>query len=145
MSRTLSESAVVAAFAEHVCRRLTHKTITTLQKMEASLLAGNDSGLQNVWDEICAQVQYEASYYWDTYDDTTRVLIEKEVEVLLPHEREALWLQTSEADDWNCKDSSLRDPYPVAGDDIVEFLLQELYSRAGYWSNSRIRKYLDPD
>jgi hypothetical protein len=113
--------------------------------MGGPLLSGSDSGLRNAWDEICVQVQYEQSYSWDLYDETTRSLIEKDVAALPPHQREALWLQTEQAGDWNCEDESLRDPYPVVGDDIVEYLTEKVYSEAGYWSNSRIRQYLDLD
>lgn len=31
------------------------------------LTSGNDSGLKNVWEEVCVQVQGEQSYYWDAY------------------------------------------------------------------------------
>ena len=54
MSRTLSETEVVRALAEQVCRRLTRRLIATLQKMNNGLLSGEDSGLKNTWDEIDA-------------------------------------------------------------------------------------------
>ncbi|MGH9834164.1 MAG: hypothetical protein ACREBD_12160 [Blastocatellia bacterium] len=118
--------------------------IATLQKMNDALLSGDGSGLENIWDEICAQVQYEQSFYWDAYDQTVRSLAEAEVEKLLPHEREAIWLQTPEADVWEFEDESERKPYPVCNDDIVGYLVKErLYHEAGRWSNERIREYLD--
>ena len=144
MSRKLSESAVIRAFAAEICQRLTRKMIATLQKMNDGLLSGDSSGLENTWDEICAQVQYELSVYWDAYDQTVRSLAEAEVEKLLPHEREAIWLQTPEAFDWEFEDESRRNSYPVRNDDIVGYLAQEyLYREASKWSNQRIREYLD--
>src|SRR5215472_1762471 len=63
MSQGLSESAIVRAVAERVAKRLTRKVIATLQQMREKL-AGDDSELKTTWDEICAQVQYEESFYW---------------------------------------------------------------------------------
>jgi hypothetical protein len=144
MSRTLSESSVVSALADEVCRRLTRRLIATLQKLNNALLSGEDSGLKNTWDEICAQVQFEESYAWDAYDETVRGLAASGVEKLQPHEREAIWLQTTAADDWDCEDESRRRPYPVSNEEIVDYLVDEyVYRDAGNWSNLRIRNYLD--
>jgi len=144
MSRTLSESAVVRALAEHVCQRLTRRLIATLQKMSRVLLSGEDSGLRNSWDEICVEVQFEASFSWDAYDETVRRFAKAHVVKLLPHEREAIWLQTPASENWDGEVESQREPYPVLDDDIVEYLVSEyLYSEAGNWSNSRIRQYLE--
>jgi len=70
MSRSLSDAAVVRELAEQICRRLTRRMIATLQKMNNGLLSGDDSGLKNAWDEICAQLQFEESFSWDVYDET---------------------------------------------------------------------------
>src|SRR5436309_3104975 len=144
MSRTLSESSVVRALADQVCKRLTRRLIATLQKLNNGLLSGQDSGLKNTWDEICAQVQFEESFSWDVYDEAVRAVAASDVEKLLPHEREAIWLQTTAADDWDCEDESRRHPYPVLNEEIVNYLVGEyIYSQAGNWSNHRLRSYLD--
>jgi hypothetical protein len=144
MSRSLSDAAVVRELAEQICRRLTRRMIATLQKMNNGLLSGDDSGLKNAWDEICAQLKFEESFSWDVYDETVRGLAASDIERLLPYEREAIWLQTPAADDWDCEDESQRGPYPVANDEIVEYLLNDyVYSEACNWSNRRIRTYLD--
>ncbi|MEZ4799165.1 MAG: hypothetical protein R2809_05155 [Flavobacteriales bacterium] len=36
---------------------------------KAMLLSGEDSGLRNVWEEICVQVQGENSYFIQQYDN----------------------------------------------------------------------------
>jgi hypothetical protein len=84
------------------------------------------------------------SFARDVYDETVRGLAASEVEKLLPHKREAIWLQSTAADDWACEDESRRQPYPVSNEEIVEYLVNEyIYSEAGNWSNQRIRSYLD--
>lgn len=144
MSRALSEAGVVSELADQMYRRLTRRMISALQRMKNCLLSGDDSGLENTWDEICAQIQLEAALTWDAYDDTVRRLAASLVERLPSHEREAMWLQTPEAAEWACEDESRRLSYPVLDDEIIEHLVSEyVYSEAGSWTNVRIREYLD--
>jgi hypothetical protein len=144
MSSKFSESAVIRAIAEEICQRLTRKMIADLQKMKDALHSGDGPGLENTWDEICVQVQYEQSIYWDVYDSTVRQMVEAEVEKLSPHEREAIWLQTPEANDWEFDEESEHDHYPVCNDDIVGYVVKErIYHEAGRYNNQRIREYLD--
>ena len=144
MSDKFSESAVIRAFAEEICQRLTRKMIASLQKMNDALHSGDGSGLENTWDEICVQVQYEQSILWNLYDSTVRQMVEAEVEKLSPQEREAIWLQTPEADGWEFDEESEHAHYPVCYDDIVGYVVKErIYHEAGRWNNQRIREYLD--
>jgi hypothetical protein len=123
---------------------VTRRTIAALQKLNVDLLSGDDSGLVNIWDEICVQIQYEGSWAWDAYEETVRRIVTAQVEKLSAHEREAVWLQTPAGQDWDCEDQSDRETYPVLSDDIVEYLLTEHISdEAANWTNRRIRKYLD--
>lgn len=132
--------------AEQVCRRITRKTIAALQESKRSLLSGDDSGLATTWDEICVQVQLEESGAWDAYEDTVRQILADQVAKLSGYEREALWLQTSPGEDWQCEDESDREAYPVCDDDIVEYVLNEgVFAEAANWTNRRIRRFLDAD
>lgn len=143
MSRRLSESAIVRALAEKVSKRLARKVITDLQRMDA-LLSGDESGLQNTWDEICVQVQYGHSFSWRAYEETVYALVDACVDELHDYERDAVWLQTPEGEYWDCEDCSEREPYPVSSDDIVRHLKEAfVYAEARRWSNSRIRAYRD--
>lgn len=143
-TKRLSESRIVRTFAEMVCQRMTRKVIADLQRMESSSLLGDDSGSSNTWDEICMQIQYDQSFYWHAYDFTVRSLVDAYVEDLADFEREAVWLQTQEGEDWDCEDDMERDLYPVSIDDIVAYIMESfVYADAGRWSNSRIRNYID--
>jgi hypothetical protein len=143
MNRRLSELAIVRDLAEKVCQRLTRKAIIDLQKMD-SMLSGDDSGLQSIWDEICVQVQYEQSFSWQAYDATVHLLLDTYMEELAVYEREAVWLQTPEGEDWDGEDCSEREPYPVFDSDIVRYLKEAyVYAEAGRWSNPRIRAYIE--
>jgi hypothetical protein len=144
MTPTLSESLIVSRTAEVACQRVSSRAIRTLQKMTEGLQSGDDSGLTNAWEELCVQIQYEQSFYWDAYEGTVRQVLAQEVEKLPVYECEAIWLQTPEGKDWDAEDEESRDRYPVVEDEIVEYLKDEyVYSAAGKWSNERIRKYLE--
>jgi hypothetical protein len=142
----LSVSGVITPFAEAICKRVARKSISQLQRMTSGSLSGDDAGLENIWDEICAQVQYQESIHWDLYDDIVRDVVRIGTKELQRHEREAIWLQTSQGDDWFFGDEETREQYPVCEDDIVEYLMREhIYSSAANWTNKRIREYLDHD
>lgn len=143
-AKKLSEIAIARQLAEHTAERITRRVIAALQRLTDCQLSGDDSSLENTWDEICVQVQYEESYAWDVYLETVKAILGGDVEDLAAHEREALWLQTEQGSDWDCEDDENREPYPVLNDDIVEYLLNDyVLAAAGRWSNPRIRAYLE--
>jgi hypothetical protein len=143
MKPSLSEFTIVRALAERLCQRITRSTIRGLQDMDAKL-SGDDSELENPWDEICAQVQYEESIYWDVYQETIQTFVAGEVEALQSFERDAIWLQTPQGDDWASDDDESREQYPVVIDDIVAYIISDhVLAEAGRWSNPNIRAYID--
>ena len=142
MEGTLFECSIVRAVALEVCERVTRKTILTLQKMNYCL-AGDDSGLNSTWDELCVQIQGQEWVTWDAYEDTVSDILKAEVEQLRGHEKDAVWLQTAEGESWSCEDEDRRGPAPVFIDDSVYFLKAFLYSKAADWSNKRIRQYIE--
>jgi len=94
--------------------------------------------------EVCVQVQFEQSVMWDAYEQTMWAFLAGGFGLLRTHERDALWLQTPQGEDWDCEDDTDREPYPVFNDAIVRYLLQaHLLAEAGKWSNPRICAYLD--
>jgi hypothetical protein len=144
VTRPLSESAIVRALAEGVCRRITRRVMRLLQGMTDTRLSGDDSGLANVWDEVCVQVQFEQSVYWDVYEQTVTAQVAVEFAKLPPHEREAVWLQSQQGVDWSGEDEDEREPNPVYDPDAVDHIVREfVYAEAGRWSNPQIREYLD--
>jgi hypothetical protein len=114
-------------------------------------LSGDDSELRNAWDEVCVQVQYSESIFWeDVYLFELHRSIKSEVEALPDYVREAIWLQTAAADEWEAdhEDSDEQggrpESPPVRLEDIVEYVCNEyVLPKAGDWSNKRIRAYLD--
>lgn len=106
-------------------------------------LSGDDSGLENAWNEVCVQVQHQQSFYWETYLQTIRDYIAGSIEDLKRYELEAIWLQTPEGDAWDTEDIDDREANPVYNGDIVEYVLHAVLGEAANYENRAIREYLD--
>jgi hypothetical protein len=144
VKRVLTESTIVMELADEICRRIAHRVMRVLQGMKGHGLSGDDSGLKSAWDEICVQVQFEQSVFWDAYEHTVTSLVAGYEEGLKPFEREAVWLQSPEGVRWSCDDDGEREPDPVVRDEAVDYIVREyVYADAGRWSNHQIREYLD--
>lgn len=125
---------------------MTRRIIKQLRSMDQAMLSGDDSGLKNSWEEVCAQVQGEQSYFWDAYEDTIRQFLEDEVSRLPLHERRAVWLQTENGMAYLDLEEEDSGSVPYSVDDIVQYMLDEYVLPAAVeYSNPRIRKYLDGD
>jgi len=143
MSDAPSEWSIVKAVAKIAASRITRKVIADLQRIDHTL-SGDDSELKTAWDEICVQVQYEQSIFWDAYDETVRAHVLGHIAKLSVHERQAIWMQTDEGIEWDGRSPKDRDDNPVCDDTIVDYLTREyVYAEAGSWSNSRIRAFID--
>jgi hypothetical protein len=106
------------------------------------LLLGDDSGLVNVWEEVCVQVQLQESVFWDAYDRTAFDIVYGEVKSLPQTVLRTLWLETTAGESWLCDQGDQVGSVPYCVEDVVEHVLGILYSMAGDWSNRRIRAYL---
>ena len=134
---------LLGKFSAQISQKVTRKCIVGLQAL-TDTLSGNDSQLTNVWDEICVQVQFQHSFYWDTYENIARDFVSSSIKTLTSHEKEAIWLQTEAGWEWLYNEDSTGDDIPAIEDEIIDYILNKhLLNEAGSWSNQRIRKYLD--
>jgi hypothetical protein len=122
--------------AATVAKRVARRVVRTLIGMREGLQSGDDSGLVNVWEEICVQVQDEESFFWEAYDHTVRSMVGGEVEGLPRPVLVALW-------QWLDSIGEVRDDDDAyCLDDVTEYVVREVYRMAEEWSNRRIRAYL---
>ena len=135
------EKDIVCKLAASISQRLSTQVIRSLQRMNACLLSGDDSGLTSTWDEICVQVQYQKTLAWDTYLATIESLAHSFVEGLKQYELEAVWLVTPEGDEWWYKDQ--REPFAAYPDHVVSYVVDCVLSKSGDWSNARIQRFMD--
>lgn len=175
MNRMEYKDKIIAAVAEKACEHVATNVIKVLRADKESRLSGDDSGLQNVWDEICVQIRGESSIYWDDYLDTAKRIIQAEAGNLDKSVIEAIWLQTDKGEDWDRDNQSDEEanivnhsasefpfidivsdresidnkiPESVEYDmeDIAEYIWDNyVYDKASNFTNKRIEKYLEGD
>ena len=119
------EQAIVQAWARQLTANAIAQVRREMTDLNENLLSGDDSGLSNVWDEVCAQVQGEESAFWETYlevlDDNLRMYlssISQEAEL-------ALWIETPEGGCWvsgHEQDPVNIEEVPVNREDVVRHL-----------------------
>lgn len=131
--------SIVSAVADRAAQQLASGTVEWLQGQRSDL-AGEDSGLGNLWLEFCAQVQGQQSVYWDEFEIAVRETVERLVCELPVAERQALWLQTEAGQDW--LDETDAAQVPIALEDIVEDVYGKVWQRAADWEDRRLERYL---
>jgi hypothetical protein len=145
---------IIASIAEHECKRIARKVVRALQGMTKGMQSGDDSGLVNLWDEVCVQVQGPESVMWDYYVEVMREVIEKQVHMLSVELTTAIWLQTDNGFHWDF-DEDKPTYIEHSGDDIsIEYseydivdhiLSQFVLKLAADWTNRRIEKFINED
>lgn len=136
--------AITCEFGEDIGRLCAKRVAKTLKTLNDSMLSGDDSGLENMWEEVCVQVQLQHSGYWDTYEDMMERMVDHEVSKLKPHQLTAAWLCTESGGEWRFTDEEDREEPVVRTEDVAHWVYTEhLMSLADNYTNERIQEYLD--
>lgn len=125
-------------------------------KSSTATLSGDDSGLDNTWDEICVQVQGEESFYWDAYLYAMRDAVLSALMKLEKRDQAALWLQTENGWNWHLdfvhedegsppsECGGVVPSVPVSDEEIAEYIIQErLLAMAEDYTNEHITAFLN--
>ena len=98
-----------------------------------------ESGLKNIWDEICVQViEAEYSDYWSYFVRTVELMIEPEVEKLPDWTQQPIWLKTDEG--WKFEGGE----FMFLIEDLTRYIAKEyVFFEAKQWSNSRITYFIE--
>ena len=118
-------------------------------------LSGEDSELDNTWEEICVQVQDEESFYWEGYKSVMQDAVLGALKFIEQSARAAIWLQTDAGFDFSSdledkgKDGEVPDSnpegahIPVNDEDIADYIISDyLIPMADSYSNDRIEHFL---
>lgn len=137
------EEHIVKAWAARLAASTVKEVIDKLKSMAAEL--SGDSGLANVWEEICAQVQGEESADWAAYEDVTERLLHTCLEGLDRDAQMALWAVTDAG--WDYIYDHHADPDGSASvalypDDIVSMLASDVYSAAADYESPTLYRFL---
>ena len=103
-------------------------------------LSGDDSGLANVWEEICVQVQVEHSLYWATYLETVEALVFSHVDELPLAMQRVLSMGTDGGDDW-LDDPEADGVVPLLVDDKAAMLKGDVLALADDFENLSIERF----
>ena len=148
---------LLASYTAKLIANLTGPVIRHLQSIKRDsgmMQSPESSGLINLWDEICVQVQWEYSPYWDSYEDYIEVIIDESVRTLTKEEKLMIWLSSDSFSEWadsydeddNCDDAfseSLPEGYD--SDAIIKAIYEEVISRADEYQNRRIMTFMDQE
>ncbi len=107
------------------------------------LLSGDDSGLKNVWEEICVQVQGEYSFYWDAYEITMEEQIISIFEERSEFIQQVVGYWARQNDD-SLPDEEIDEDY-FDLDQCVRGIKEFILSDAEDYTNQRIEKYLNEE
>lgn len=145
---------VTKHYADIISKKVSFDVIKKLKVTKAPLMTGDDTVLENVWEEICVQMQFEESFFWETYEFHIIELIKSELESLPKQELQAIWLSTDEFQETfnnNYWDDDLygeveddEAAYIINIDSICEFVLNNyVLSAAANENNEKIETYLN--
>ncbi len=133
--------SVLSAMADAVTRRAAKRVVKRL-RAHPPQHSGDDSGLVNVWEEVCVQVQGEESIFWALYQEFVDDAVELECDNMTALEKQAVWLQTDAGFEWACDVAEDLHEIPVIQDDICEYVRSEVYGAAANEKSRRVQNYL---
>jgi len=141
----MNEKDLLQSLTNDVAKKLTNKVIRFLQK-DTTNLSSDDSGLKNIWDQVCVQKQGEESYCWEVYEDHITMITTSFVDSLNQNDLYLLNRETNEFLDWSFENPENDESPPINTYEITQFLIDDhIFPAAMEWSNARIRSYLNPD
>ncbi|MDP2948406.1 MAG: hypothetical protein Q8P22_02570 [Chloroflexota bacterium] len=136
---------IIAWISERECKRIARRVLRDLQGITQGMQSGDDSGLANLWDEVCVQVQGQESGMWDYYVEMMREMVEQQIRLLSVELTKAIWLQTDNGSHWDFDEDEPAD-IDYSEDDIVDYILNEFVLKlAADWKNQRIEKFIARD
>ena len=145
---------ILSCQADKMRSSVVRKCIRKLQshKRDSNMLQSDeDSGLENLWDEVCVQTQYEYFYAWYVHEDYIKELIDYLLkETFDENDLKILWSQTDQFcemldqyyDDISDDICEFSMPDGYCLDDIVGLIFDDLISVSVNYTNARIEKYL---
>lgn len=137
---------ISASLSKILSKKIARQTIRWMQGQNTAIGIGY---LENLWDDVCYQIQAERSYSWNHYDFAIMTYVISKLEELNGYEANAIWLQTDNAYDHlvdmedkgisiDSKFTPMRSlPYV---DDMARYIVNEyIYIQANTWRNDRLK------
>lgn len=135
-------------WSKQVTRGIANKTEAFLENQK-DLTSGDDTCLENNWEEYCIQVQYEESIAWNAYMDYIESLFKRFFEELPKEQQFTLWLESEDGQDWYWEENNrTRDDFeyseaPIYFEDCVKILMTALHDKAIDFKSDNITNYIE--
>jgi len=134
-SNNLKEYQLLYDLSDYYSQIIANRIVKWLQRLKGScLLSGDESGLENTWDEICVQVQDETWMSWDIHKYTIRSRLVDEIESEPLAARNLLSYMSEDYD--NCEPG-------YNPESAIKLVYKKLMAMADNQSNKRIKHYLE--
>lgn len=140
---------ISANLSKSLSEKIARQTIRWMQGQNTAIGIGY---LENLWDDVCYQLQAERSYSWNHYDVMIRIYVISKLEELNKYEANAIWLQTEgvydhlvDMEDDGISIDSRFTPMGSSNfeDEMARYIVNEyIYSQANTWRNDRLRQLL---
>jgi len=150
MVHNTDELKLITVNTNNAAQAIVGNTIHRLMQLSENWLPGSDSGLLNIWEQICVQVQGDLSLAWNDYAQLIDSSLVYAVAALAADERHALLIKAGADPEQHFKghDTGLSgkdQSGPSEVDIIVHYLLDQLLTEAEEFDNENIRRYLEDD
>lgn len=140
------DERLIFYWAKKVRDDLVTKTMNFLIQQN-DLTSGDDTCLENNWEEYCVQVQDEESIAWDDYQDHIEMLLRGYFEELPEMKQLTLWLYCDAGIDWYFDENRAQDvitgDVPVNFDECLRELMSAINELGIDYNNENIERYLD--
>ena len=137
-----SESDIVSALADDVTQSIAYQVLDRLED-DTDVKFPEDSGLRNIWEEVCVQIQGQHSSIWPAYDETVFEYVSAAFGKRPVYQQIAVWLQTEDGMDELYDDD--REPNEALSYDsggAALSILDYLYGIASDYHNEAVDAYL---
>ncbi|WP_198596018.1 hypothetical protein, partial [Vibrio breoganii] len=121
---------------DNVQTLVTSKVIQKL-KSEHFYISGDDTALENTWEEFCAQVQREHSLYWETYLQHVQMYVTSSFHALDRRQKVTL----NEETDSFMFEVEAGGVVPIFEDEIIEMLMNDLMKEAADYESSSLSAF----
>lgn len=133
---------VITQKGKELVKQVQKSIIRDIQKIGGdAMLLSQDSGLKNVWDEYCVQLQSEQGYGFNLLEDLVFNTCHLKLEELQKKDKQDFEILVFYLEDnryGKVDDEYIGLPFP----EIVQEMFQEIGAIASNYSNIRINKYI---
>lgn len=131
------ESNILSELIDKHIQTIVNKVVFQIRRLpKDAMISGDDSGLKNMWDELCVQVQDNHFQNWNLLDDFVEGICKDKYQELPYPIQCALSYKACELNEVAYESDTV---FPEL---IIEMLKEKVYEYAMNYENLQIREYI---